>query len=285
MSLYVYPQLSNRDYGFVRVGGPGLANCLFVAARAALLARHLNGQAVLLRPTWERFGIGQFLRREKDKRFYAGFFKDESAVAKLKKAAIIRVKARIPEEKASGAESGVIVVSGLRNYFADLWEDADYVRDFILSSIEPSAIAQVPQEMRKSVAIHVRLGDFPQKYRTELCWYESMIEKVSARFAPHTVDFQLFSDGTDAELAPLLRHQGVRRVYYGNALADIIAISRCGFLIGSDSTFSGWGAFLGNVPSVFAHLEWKQLFEDCSRYAVLDQKADIPVCVLNKITK
>lgn len=27
---YFYPALSNRDYGWFRVGGPGLANCMFL---------------------------------------------------------------------------------------------------------------------------------------------------------------------------------------------------------------------------------------------------------------
>ena len=31
---YYYPKLSNRDYGWFRVGGPGLANCLFFAVNA-----------------------------------------------------------------------------------------------------------------------------------------------------------------------------------------------------------------------------------------------------------
>ena len=42
MALYVNPVLSNRDYGIARIGGPGLANCMFFAARAAVLAKKLN---------------------------------------------------------------------------------------------------------------------------------------------------------------------------------------------------------------------------------------------------
>ena len=37
MALYVNPVLSDRDYGIARIGGPGLANCMFFAARAAMI--------------------------------------------------------------------------------------------------------------------------------------------------------------------------------------------------------------------------------------------------------
>ena len=33
---YFYPALSNRDYGWFRVGGPGLANCMFFAVQSLL---------------------------------------------------------------------------------------------------------------------------------------------------------------------------------------------------------------------------------------------------------
>lgn len=91
MIRYIYPQLSlkpSQDFGFFRLGGPGLANCLFVVARAYLKAKDLNCE--MLRPTWERLSIGQFIRREKDKRFYRGLFKNESIWMKLRKAWIIR---------------------------------------------------------------------------------------------------------------------------------------------------------------------------------------------------
>ena len=34
---YFYPVLSDYDFGWFRLSGPGLANCMFVAARAYIL--------------------------------------------------------------------------------------------------------------------------------------------------------------------------------------------------------------------------------------------------------
>lgn len=42
-SKYFYPRLSTTDYGIFRVGGPGLANCMFFAARAYVAAKKNGG--------------------------------------------------------------------------------------------------------------------------------------------------------------------------------------------------------------------------------------------------
>ena len=63
--------------------------------------------------------------------------------------------------------------------------------------------------------------------------------------------FLIFSDGTEEELKDILDIPSTERAFFGNAIADIYAISKCCYLIGSDSTFSGWGAFLGQVPCTF----------------------------------
>lgn len=263
MIRYVYPRFAKRDFAFFRVGGPGLANCLFIAAKAYLLARQLG--LPMLRPTWERLGLGQFLRRERDKRFYCGLFRSESWWQKFRRLWVTRFNAK-----------ALKVVAWDRTYFHGLWEEAESVRQWVLGEILPEAIRAVPAEMKSSVAVHVRLGDFPAEYRTPIGWYRAMMEQVMSRRGGREVDFQIFSDGSDEELAPLLALKGARRVFYGNAIADMVAISRCGLLIGSDSTFSTWGAFLGQVPAVFAHLLDCPPHQDPSMYAVLPEDGRIP---------
>ena len=223
----------------------------------------------MLRPTWERFGIGQFLRHEKDKRLYYGLFRGAGIGTGIRKWLITHFWKRSVE-----------IVEWDLSFFRDLWPHANEVREWVRSQILPSAIDRVPDSMASSVAVHVRLGDFPAHYRTPIAWYKRVIEAV--RKCCGDVDIQLFSDGTDQELAPLTAIPGVRRVFYGNALADIMAISRCGFLIGSDSTFSTWGAFLGNVPCVFAHLQDCPPFPDSERCFIWGEKED-PPCPLTKI--
>ena len=264
MALYVNPVLSDRDYGIARIGGPGLANCMFFAARAAILAKKLNAR--LMRPTWERFGIGQWIRKERDKRFYMGLFTKKEGIAGLRKAMLLATCRKIKEDEADASKNGIVMVSGLRKYFSDLWNDGAFVREYFQRNILPVAICNVPGNLHYSVAVHVRLGDYPECCRTDMGWYVKAIHTILHVWneigMSQRLSVKVFSDGADDELADLLVIPGVERADYGNALADMVAISRCRFLIGSDSTFSGWGAFLGDVPCMFAHLHYgRPLFD------------------------
>lgn len=255
MGLYINPVLSDRDFGFFRIGGPGLANCMFVAARAAVLSQKLK--VPMLRPTWERLGIGQWLRRERDKRFYSRLFNNASEICGTRKLLIRLLHRHVSEADAMTALKGVVDVSGLGRYFEDFSLCADEVRRYFFEHIAPSAIANVPSGKQDFVAIHVRLGDYPEHWRTNINWYVNVVKLVANRRCGKSAQrFWLFSDGTDEELEPLICMNNVERVYFGNAVADMVAISRSKLLIGSDSTFSAWGAFLGDIPAVFAHLHF-----------------------------
>ena len=244
---YIYPALSETDLGFVRIGGAGLANCLFVACRAYSYSKKYNAE--MIRPTWEKISLGPFLRREKDKRFYGGLFND-SGINGLRKLRLIHSKVFL-EANVTGfgeAESGVLKVSGLANYFRDLcYEDS---KEYLVSVINDSVYEELKNEsFTKSVAVHIRLGDYPESRRTPLSWYKKQIEQIHS--LNESVKISIFSDGSDGELAELLSCRNVQRAFYGNALADIVAISKSALVIASDSTFSAWGAFLGQVPVVF----------------------------------
>lgn len=262
MKKYIYPQLSlnrSQDLGFFRIGGPGLANCLFVAARSYLRAKDL--QCEMLRPTWERLSIGQWLRGERDKRFYYGLFKNDSLWKTIRKVLAIKFNKHIEVEE------------GLGNFFEDIISRQREVLDWFFASIEKKSIQAVPADLHDYIAVHVRLGDFPLKMRTPISWYRSIVERLSARFRKKVL---IFSDGSDSELSGLLELRDVRRAFYGNALADMVAISRCSVLIaGKYSTFSSWGAYLGNVPSIFQEIDYGRVVPSGLELR-LGQSTDIP---------
>lgn len=262
--MCVYPCLSNRDYGFFRLGGAGLANCMIVAARAYLVSQKLRCE--MLRPTWERLGVGQWIRSERDKRCYRGLFKDESLWKKVRKAWLIRFG------------KDVVVEVGLKNFFGELIKDRDSITKWLMSQIRPEALNNIPNNLSGSIAMHIRLGDYKPPYSTSVEWYRNILLSLQNKLG-HSVNVLLFSDGSDEQLVPILSVEGVRRVFYGNALADIIAISRCNLLIGSDSTFSGWGAYLGQIPSIFPHLHYSNggsMLEVAEKLKVLDGSDEFP---------
>lgn len=251
---YVYPKLpASRDLRFFRIGGAGLANCMFVYARAIHYA-HTTG-ARLITPTWQKFSIGTYIRRERDKRRYVALFSGHGEIGGLKK--VYTTLFCHPH-----------VEQGLQNYFIDLLSDADYIREYITSHIRDSIKRTVDNyDFSNCVAVHIRLGDYPAEHRTPIAWY---MKKITEKNSEGKYRFLLFSDGKDEELSELTSLPNVQRVFFGNAIADIYAISKCCYLIGSDSTFSGWGAFLGQVPCVFFRKHYGRVLIDESKEIVED---------------
>lgn len=235
---YFYPKLSDKDYGYFRVGGPGLANCMFFAAKAFVACSKANGS--LISPTWSKFSIGPYIRHEKDKRAYISLFNDKGISGFKKLCAIIDSK--LHPDKYS-------VYSDLGNYFGDLQEHQALVREYFESIVNPETIANVDDSLSDKIAIHVRLGDYLPHLRIPIGWYVNVVKEILKKRPSQ--QFVLFSDGNDDELKDLLDIPNVNKKFFGNAFADMWAISKCKLLIASDSTFSAWGAFLGNVPIVF----------------------------------
>lgn len=271
---YIYPELSSKDYGFVRLGGAGLANNMYVVARAVVLTQKINGE--MLRPTWEKFSLGPILRHEQDKRCYFGLFR-KGKIPSWKKLYLLKALPVVSEETLLELlpESVVIRVTGLKKYFEDLLDSIELVQAYFREEILPSAIAGVPKSPIPAIGVHVRLGDFNPSLRINLNWYREIILQLQ-QAASHPLEIRLFSDGRDDELTPLLECPGVKRVFYGNALADIVALSRMQLVIGSDSTFSGWGIFLGQMPAIFSHRHYGQVHKNKENDLLLGEDIHIP---------
>jgi hypothetical protein len=276
--IYVYAKLSNIDLSFVRIGGAGLANCMFMAARAYILSK--KNHWTLIDPTWFKISIGPYLRKEKDKRHYYKHFKKQG-VSGLKKISLLIFTKKYRKQKTGS--NGIVIVEGLENYFKDLLPDYELVYQYFTSIINYNKINTDNIEHDKPIiGIHVRLGDYVQSLRTPITWYEGIINQINDKYNGQCF-FHLFSDGTDEELKNLLSIVNVCRVFYGNALADILALSKCNLIIGSDSTFSGWGAFLGQVPVIFPKCHFGNVLVNKERQIILNNSDTIPKSFLNTL--
>ncbi len=256
MDKYVYPKLPAAICAlpFVRLSGSGLANCLFVYARA--IKQILTHGGELITPTWANLSLGPYIRHQQDKRHYLGLFSSANEISGIKKLLLLSVcKRRIK------------VIEGLDPYFADLLDNAKEICRYIEIHVKPNVLLSVKEyDFSNCVAIHIRMGDYPEKFRVPISWYLLKIDELKKQNPDYK--FLIFSDGSDYELNELLSVTDVKRVFFGNALADIFAISKCCYMIGSDSTFSGWGAFLGQVPCVFYRKHFGPVLKDSSKEIV-----------------
>lgn len=246
---YIYPELSHHDFGWFRISGPGLANCMFIAARAYMESKKYNCKFIA--PSWNKFSIGPILRREKDTRTYFKIF-GSYGISGISKLLLILRKKWLKDPS-------IISIQGLGNFFAELNTDYDTVIEYFNKIIRPETIKNVNAEnLKNTIAIHVRLGDYVPRLRIDINWYKGLMTDI-LKLSPNQ-QFAIFSDGTDEELRPILDFPNTQRVFFGNAFADMYAISKCRLLIASNSTFSAWGAFLGKVPIIFCKRHFTNVY-------------------------
>jgi hypothetical protein len=174
---------------------------------------------------------------------------------------------RIPEvgapgnAPASATTDELVVVRGLGQFFSGMQAHRMLIRQRMLEVAQPG-VAGTCREVKPFLGIHVRRGDFAtpsnqdaklhsrQTYRLPLEWYVSALRAM--RDAVGKVPVSVYSDGTDGELGPLLAEPDCVRRDAGTAMGDLLSLSQSAAMIGSNSTFSMWASFVGNVPSVWA---------------------------------
>jgi hypothetical protein len=107
------------------------------------------------------------------------------------------------------------------------------------------------------IGIHIRMGDFPQRsdsnqvyFRQPLLWYIEALKQLRISLNNNLTAI-IFSDGTTNDLAPILNLENVIRSPFTKSITDLLAITKSTVIITSRSSFSLFGAYLGQVPSVW----------------------------------
>lgn len=163
----------------------------------------------------------------------------------------------------------------LGKYFQDLNKNVPLVQEYFNLIQKEETVKSVDvSEMREQVAVHIRLGDYIPEMRVDIEWYKKLIENILREYPKQK--FALFSDGSDEELSLLLSLPNVKRCFFGNAFADMWAISKTKFVIASDSTFSAWGAFLGQRPIVFSKRHFPPVYAGQVPEAVIGKSTILP---------
>lgn len=263
LPVFAYPRLSKTDLLFVRIGGDGLGNLMFNWARC-LTASDRHGWRMIW-PTWQSFKPKNWRVNPHDHRTYFDLFRPtDRYVSGWRKPWCLARYRLIPEQQAlaEGAPPGSVVqFRGMRDKFAPFLRDRQRVRDELLRIARPQHLAALAESAPAPIAIHVRRGDFVQQANYQdlvnidnsllpLDWYIAALQAVRAA-AGRDLPAWVYSDGTSDELGPLLALSGVERKAYGSGLGDMLGLSRARLLIASGSTFSMWGSFLGQVPTIW----------------------------------
>jgi hypothetical protein len=259
--LYVYPSFDGLDLGVLRLRGPGLGNLLLPWARCVVASHKRNLK--MIAPTWPQICPGAILRREPDKRsYYKSFHTPADQVRGVRRLRLLATLPRYPEECADGPSHGIICFRGMSGGFAPILGDAGLVRQQLMAIVRANHKDACHVDFRHSISIHVRRGDFRtpvgtndlyggcSSVRLPLSWYVGLVSRLRD-LAGGEIPVFVFSDGTSEELADLLALPGVRRLGFGSAIADLIALTRANLLIASGSSFSMWASYLGRMPVIW----------------------------------
>jgi hypothetical protein len=254
-------------FGYADVGRTGLAHSLLAWARCVVWAEQVG--ATMLAPHWFRFRIGPMIRQERDKRHYFADFHDATQVSGLRREYLLATSMRVHAEldlpgRGNGNWRKTVVifrnaqaVNG-KKFFHLIEGHHELVRDRLISITTDKALAGVHVEPH--VAIHVRRGDFKEpdtgdldqvvtNTRLPIEWYEKTFLKLRSQIG-YNFKTIIYSDGSDAEIAELLKYKNVERSKSQSAITDLISMSNAAVIVASVSGFSQWGSYLGNVPCI-----------------------------------
>jgi hypothetical protein len=297
--IYSYVKLSDFDLGWVRLGpGPGLGNLLFPWARS-IVARKQYGLTPLA-TTWPQLKIGPILRREPDKRFYIGcFHAARGELRGVRRQVLLSTAQRVDERTFEAAPQSiraksVVVYSGLGGQFAPLLGEAELIREALLAIVRPKHLRALELGVERAIGLHVRLGDFQPENpadlrrghtctRQPLSWYCHALDLLTEALPESRV--LVFSDGTDAELAPILTRPNVARFGFGSAIGDLLAMSTMRVFVGSASTFSKWASFLGRMPVIWypGQLQQRLYLDHPDLEIELDDSGSLPDVFVNAL--
>jgi hypothetical protein len=250
---YSYAKLSKYDFGFIRFLGVGLGNLLFPWARFIVATKKYGLKPI--EPTWLQIKIGPILRGESDLRFYGDLFSRTPAeIRGIKKIFLLIFKKKIGENflSSSKLKDEIFVFSGLKNYFEDILKDHNFVRQELLKIAKDTHKIGLNYDFSNCVCMHIRRGDFKiEGWDTSVEWFLWVMNELRKNLGPN-LKFKIFSDGTDNELSLILKQKNTEKLFFGSALADLLAMSNSRIFVGSyNSTFSMWASYLGRMPTIW----------------------------------
>ena len=253
-------------------------------------------------PTWPSLKIGPYIRRENDKRHYANLFCSTSRYTRgFEKFTTLLALPKITEEAFHNSPERylrtqhIVKFTGMGDFFSTILKDHALIRKELLDITRERHKKALSHDFSGSVSLHVRQGDFtpPQGFeevrnglecrRIPLDWYAEQIVHLKAVLGMNT-KFLIFSDGLDSDIAPLLQMEGVRRISFGSALADLLALSCARILIANGSTFSYWASYLGRMPVIWPLGQLRQhLYEESEKEVEIDKGHNLPCGFISHI--
>jgi Glycosyl transferase family 11 len=249
----------------------GLGNQLFPLVKASVFAK-LNGLPLVV-VGYHQFRIGPYLRGEKSKRNYKGYFTFQKNVLaeRIGRASLLQYKGyeRVPEPPlerlpAEQKQKKKFIFSSIphwNDYFAGLKEHRELAISLLEELISEDIRQRVAGLSTPVIGVHIRMGDFrklqagenfskvgavrtPEDYFVDII---GSIRKINGRELPVSV----FTDGYQSEFHKLFSLENIRMIEGNADIVDMLLLSKSKLIVTSaGSTFSYWSGFLSDAPLI-----------------------------------
>ena len=278
---YTFASLGKLESLGIRIGGAGLGNILIVWATALVYSKRNN--LTRIQTTWRTLKFGTFLRKERDKRMYFDLFTGKDGVSGFKKFYLLNFSNQVK------------YFSSIDKLFQPFKSEHKFIKKELFKLINPSHLLRVNNITKKSIAIHIRFGDFELSddefelrkgswnYRLPIKWYTSMIKNI--RSIDLNIPIYIYSDANESDLNDILSFSNCNLVYFGSSISDMVGLSQSNLLIASGSTFSMWASFLGQNHTIWfpGQMRQKLINKDCIFEGVLDYEDQLPRIIQDMI--
>lgn len=252
--------MKNKIYGFPVLPKAGLGNMLIPWADCFIWCKDLGFEQIA--PFWHKIRIGPFIRGERDKRQYQKLFINSNLIHGIKRLWILLISKKISAEDFRISNNyktifpSTLVCFSEMNQFDRLVGRHEEVKNELYRITRPKYWpVGLPQSY---IGVHIRMGDFPIKsdlekqhyFRIPLEWYLGVISILRSTLGTK-YPIVVFSDGTDEEIEEVLELDNVIRSPFSESISDLLAIAKSTVIITSRSSYSLFGAYLGQVPSIW----------------------------------
>jgi hypothetical protein len=250
----------------------GLGNQLFPLFNAMIFAR-LNGLPVTI-IGYHHLKIGPYLRKEKIKRKYRGYFKFQKSVfgeaidtfkckMAMKKYETIAEPpvTKLPSEKIKGKVFLFEKLPTYHDYFIHLKAHRDMVKQLLDDILNPWVLKELSKLESPALGVHIRMGDFRKlkegedfarvgHVRTPEHYFISMINLVRET-SGYSLPVSLFTDGYRQEFVEIFSLDDISMVEGNADIVDLLLLSKSKVIITANgSTFSYWAGFLSDAPII-----------------------------------
>jgi len=249
----------------------GLGNQLFPLMKAVIL-QQITGLPLMI-TNYHQFLIGPYMRREKSKRRYTGYFIFQKNIVlywidkcKLLFYSDYLVVNEPPLNKNElyADDKCIYMYTAMPHwddYFMGLKDHRDKVIASFFKLLAPAILRQIDAQPPPCIGVHIRMGDFRKLQagadfaasghtRTPEHYFISIIEGVR-QIAGKNLAVTVFTDGYKHEFKYLFDMPAVVMAENNPDIVDMVLLSKSKFIITSaSSTFSYWAGFLSDAPLI-----------------------------------